>query len=153
MNHSVQNLLKKINYIEADIEIQKQILFSIPTSDEKELERVIQIIADKKEEITSLRLEIQQIDPEEYEKILLFENAVEAFKKLASEKNFTSIDSMNINEECTLLLKDKGKTACLIKAREENGDYTIITMDGEIQHFASDTVIEETLDSPPISPN
>ncbi len=152
MNQSVHNLLKKINYIEADIEIQKQILFSIPTGDKKELEKVIQIIADKKEEITSLRLEIQQIDPAEYEKIILFENAVGAFKKLASERNFTSIENMNINEECTLSLKDKGKIDCLIKAREENGDYTIITMDGEIQHFASDTILETPQDSPPISP-
>ena len=35
MNQRVHDLLKKITYIEADIEIQKQILFSLPSNDKQ----------------------------------------------------------------------------------------------------------------------
>ncbi len=59
-NTNIQDLLKKINYIEADIEIQKQILFSIPSDQEPEMEKTITGIAAKKEEIEILR---QQIKP------------------------------------------------------------------------------------------
>ncbi len=142
MIQKIQDLLKRINYIEADIEIQKQILHSIPTNDKKELEQVIRIIAAKKEEIASLRSEIQEVDPKEYEKILLFENGVNAFKRLASEKIFTSIENKNPHDDCLLILKDKRKINCLLKAREENGDYTIMTMEGEIQHFPNDSILE-----------
>lgn len=48
MSQHVQELLKRINYIEADMEIQRQILCSIPTADTKEMEKTIKTIAKKK---------------------------------------------------------------------------------------------------------
>ena len=42
MTHpKTEDLLKKINYIEADLEIQKQILFSIPSANKEEIEKTI----------------------------------------------------------------------------------------------------------------
>ena len=105
MNQRVQDLLKKITYIEADIEIHKQILFSISSGDKQEMEHVVRQIATRKEEIKTLRLELQGISPEEHQNIENIENAVTAFKKIASEKKFKSITIMKINEECCLHLK------------------------------------------------
>ena len=147
MNIKVQDLLKKIRYIEADIEIQKQILFSISSNDQKEMEHAVKIIAAHKEEITTLRLELQRISPEEHQNIMTLENAVTAFKKIASEKKFKSIKIMEINEECCLHLKDQPKIHCLVKACDEDGGWTIITIDGEIQQF-SKIAVDETPGEP-----
>lgn len=142
-NTKTQDLLKKINYIEADIEIQKQILFSIPSDDKDEMEKTIVTIADKKEEIAILREEILQIDPAEAERILVFENAVAEFKKLAVETNFQSIVSRTVNEDCVLALKEGDNIECLIKACDGNGNWTVITLDGEIKQFEGSDVDEK----------
>ena len=94
MNQQVQDLLKKITYIDADIEIQKQILFSIPSTDRKEMERVVAIIATHKEEIKSLQLKLKEISPQDHETIMNLEAAVSEFKKIASEKKFTSMKNV-----------------------------------------------------------
>ena len=143
MSLTTQTLLKKINYIGADIEIHKQILFSIPSDKRDEIENTLQIIAGKKEEITQLRGEIQKIDPEEFKQILVFEKAIDDFKKIAAEKRFKSIVNKNIDEQCTLALTNKTEIECLIKACDENGDWTIITLEGEIKSFAKDDVSEK----------
>ncbi len=143
MSISTQDLLKKINYIEADIEIHKQILFSIPSGNRQEIEKILKVIAGKKEEINQLRQEIKKIDPDEDRRITVFENTVNDFKKIAAEKNFQSIVSRNINETCSLSLTNKTELECLIKACDENGDWTIITLEGEIKYFGKDAVAEE----------
>jgi hypothetical protein len=140
---NIQDLLKKINYIEADIEIQKQILFSIPSDQEPEMEKTITGIAAKKEEIETLRQQIKQLDPLEYERILIFENAVSEFKKLAAEKKFQSIVSRNINEECVLALKNGDEVECLLKGCDPDGNWTIITFDGKIEQFPEADVAEK----------
>jgi hypothetical protein len=144
MSQTTQNLLKKINYIESDIEIHKQILFSIPSDNRQEIENTLQSIADKKEEISQLRDEIQKIDPEGFKQIAVFEKAVNDFKKIDEEKKFQSIVSKNIGEQCTLSLTNNTEIECLIKASDENGDWTIITLDGEINYFAKEDVAEKT---------
>lgn len=143
-----QDLLKKINYIEADIEIQKQILFSIPTGQHDEMEKTIAIIAAKKAEIEILRQQIKAIDPQEFERILVFEKAVSAFKLLATERKFTSIVGKNINESCTLTLNEDAAIECLIKACDAEGNWTIITLEGEIRHFPQDAVAEKPPETP-----
>ncbi len=143
MSQATQNLLKKINYIEADIEIHKQILFSISSDNRQEIENTLRVIAGKKEEISELREEIKKIDPEEFDRILVFEKAINDFKKIAAEKKFQSIVSRNTDRECTLFLANKTEIDCLIKACDENGNYTIITLDGEIEYFAADDVSEK----------
>lgn len=140
MKHSVQNLLKKINYIEAEVEIQKQILFSIPSDNKEDIEEVIQKIADAKDEIAKLREEIAAISPEEYEKMLKIEQASLAFQKIAADKKFTSIESMSTEEQCSILLKDGKELPCLIKATDAAGNWTVITLDGEICHFSHEEI-------------
>jgi hypothetical protein len=142
-NAKTQDLLKKINYIEADIEIQKQILFSIPSDQKAEMETTIGNIAAKKKEIASLREQIQQLDPAEAERILVFENAVAQFKKLAAATNFQSIVSRNVNEECTLALKNGKAVECLIKACDGDGNWTVITLGGKIEQFPEADVTEK----------
>lgn len=147
MNLNVQNILKKINYIESDIEIHKQILFSIPSDKPKEMEETLQRIADKKEEITHLRAEIQKIDPEEYERLQIFDKAIADFRKLAAEKNYTTISSMSTVDNCSISLGSTGDIPCLIKACDAAGDWTIITMDGTIEHYTKEQVTTSPDDS------
>jgi len=140
MKNSVQNLLKRINYIEAEVEIQKQILFSIPSDNKKDIEEVIQKIAHSKDEIVKLREKIEAISPEEYHKILKIEEASSAFKKIAAEKKFTAVESMSTEENCSILLKDGKELPCLIKATDAAGNWTVITLDGDICHFSHEEI-------------
>ncbi len=143
MSQKTQHLLKKINYIEADIEIHKQILFSLSSDSRQEIENTLKVIAGKKEEIALLRQQIKEIDPEEFNWITIFEKAVNDFKKIAAKKKFKSIISRNVDEECCLSLANDTKIECLIKACDENGDWTIITLKGDIEHFKESAVAEK----------
>lgn len=144
MTHNkTEALLKKINYIEADVEIQKQILFSIPSDQKTEMEKTITLIATRKKEIEALRQELQELDPEEFDRIVIFENAVAEFKKIATDNPFTSIVNRNVNEECTLALQNGAKEECLIKACDNDGNWTIITVNGQLKQFPATDVAEK----------
>ncbi|MGW8194660.1 MAG: hypothetical protein ACWGOX_10390, partial [Desulforhopalus sp.] len=137
MSHATtQDLLKKINYIEADIEIQKQILFSIPSDQKDDLEKTVSLIAAKKKEIDKLRQQIQKQDPEEYQRIVVFEKALQEFKKLAADKPFQSISSRNVAEGCVLPLGNGEEVECLVKAYSADGNWTVITLDGKTEHYS-----------------
>jgi hypothetical protein len=138
-----QDILRKINFIEADIEIQKQILFSIPSDQKEEMEKTVQLIADKTTEIKKLREEIKSIDPEQYEQIMVFENAIQAFKKLASENKFQAIINRNVGEDCSLALHNGKSAECLIKACDSDENWTIITLEGQIEQFSKAEVSEK----------
>lgn len=148
MKVSVEDLLKKINYIEADVEIHKQILFSIPSADTAAMEKTIRLIADKKAEIEDLRRRISALNPEEYGRILRFEEVLAEFKTLAATRNFSTIIGKNVNEPCALQLKNDNPIDCLVKACDTTGSWTIITLDGQLRHFAADMVDEK----PPTTP-
>ncbi len=144
MTHpKTQALLKKINYIEADLDIQRQILFSIPSAKKAEIEKVIGLIAARKKEIDTLRQKLRELDPAEYERILVFEVAVDKFKKIAAGSPFQAIVNRNINEECALALQNGEPLECLIKACDENGNWTVITLEGEIRQFPAGEVAEK----------
>ncbi|WP_457575177.1 hypothetical protein [Desulfomarina sp.] len=143
MNNNTGNLLKKINYIEAEIEIQKQILYSVSSSDKEEIEKILRVIAAKKDEIAELRNKIKIVDPEEFNRIKVFEKAVQEFRKLAATTPFQSISSQNADEPCILSLQNGSSINCLVKACDENGDWTIITFDGEIRQFKQSEVNEK----------
>jgi len=143
MTHiKTEALLKKINYIEADVEIQKQILFSIPSAQTTEIENTIATIAAKKEEIEVLRQELRVLDPEEYDRIIVFEKAVAEFKKIGIEHRFQAIINRNVNEECALALQNGEKLECLIKACDSDSNWTIITIDGKLRQFDEADVAE-----------
>lgn len=139
---STQELLKKINYIETDLEIQKQILHAIPSNQQEEMEKTIIIIAQKKKEIGELRQKIKETDPEEFNKIITFEEASQKFKKLAAEKQIQSLVAQEPGKDCILHLKNQKSLSCLIKAQAENGDCIIITPEGELLQFSADEVDE-----------
>lgn len=145
---ATQDLLKKINYIEVDVEIQKQILFSIPSEQTDEIEKTIKLIAEKTKEIEGLREQIKAIDPVEYERIMVFEKAINSFKELAATTEFESIVSREMGGECTLQLKDTAPIECLIKANDKNGDWTVITLDGEIKQYSKAQVSEAPPEKP-----
>lgn len=142
MSQQVQNILKKINYIEADMEIYRQILGSIPSANREEMEETIKIIAQKKAMVEKLRQEINTVDPAAFDQILAFEKVTEHFKQLAGEKKFLEITTPNEKEECIIKLKKDDETiGCLVKAKDESGGYTIITFNGEILEFSNEEVV------------
>ena len=144
MTHpKTEALLKKINYIEVDVEIQKQILFSIPSNKKDEMEATITKIATKKEEIEVLRQELKKNDPQEFARIVLFEKAATEFRKIAQNTPFQSIDNRNVNEGCSLALHGGVVVECLIKACDHEGTWTIITMEGAVQQFPAAAVAEK----------
>ncbi len=145
---TTQDLLKRINYIEADIDIQKQILYSIPSEQTAEMEKTIALIAAKKQEIETLRQQIQESDPEEHARIVALEKTIAEFKQLAATKKFTSITGRNINEQCVLTFYDGSTVECLIKACDDNGDWTVITLDGELKQFSQMVVADKPAPSP-----
>jgi len=145
---TVQDILKRINYIEADIDIQKQILFSIPSDQQSEMEKTIAIIAAKKKEIEALRQQIQETDPEEHSRIVAFEEVVAQFKQLAASRKFISITGRNVGEPCALALYDGSQVECLVKACDDSGDWTVITLEGKLQQYPKMAVAEKPVESP-----
>ena len=144
MTHpKTEALLKKINYIEADVEIQKQILFSIPSAQTAEMEKTIALIAARKNEIEALRQELRKCDPAEFDRIVTFENAVVEFRKIATATPFQSIINRNVHEECTLTLQNGSEVECLLKACDSDGHWTIITIEGEVRQFPATEVAEK----------
>ena len=144
MTHpKTEALLKKINYIEADVEIQKQILFSIPRDQQTEMEKTISLIAARKKEIELLREELKEIDPVEYDRIIRFENTLTEFREIAAKNPFESVINRNVHEQCSLLLQDGDQVECLIKACDREGNWTIITIDGEIKQYSAANVAEK----------
>ncbi|SLM29044.1 conserved hypothetical protein [Desulfamplus magnetovallimortis] len=140
MGLTTQDILKKINYIEADMEIHRQIIFSIPSDNKQEIENTLRLISQKKDQVAKLRTQIKEIDPEEFERIVRFEEASAKFKKLASEKKFKEIIALSESQECILKLKNNDSLPCLVKAKDESGEWTVLTFDGEIRTYSGDEV-------------
>jgi hypothetical protein len=140
MKASVSDLLRKITYIEADTEIQKQILFSIPSGDTDGIHRQLEVIAQKKAMIHALREEIKAIDPEAHGRILLFEEAVKTFREMAATRRFTRVETLAGNGECTLVLNSGKRVDCLVKAQDQEGYWTVFTPEGEVVVYTGDEV-------------
>ena len=140
MTKTVENILKKISYLETDMEIQKQILYSIPSDNKAEMEKVLKMIAGIKDQVESLLLQIKEIDPDAYSRILQIETAAAEFKKLATEKKFKSITTWQPDKACSLTLKSGETIECLVKALDESGNVTIITFDGNTQDFSKNEI-------------
>lgn len=137
MSATVKGILQKINFIETDMELQKQILVSIPSKDKDQIEAVAQKIAEQKAQIQELRLKIKAIDPDEYNKIISIENATREFQAMAASKNFVLVNTLNETGECYITLNDDTRIDCLVAAKEDNGNWMVMTMDGEVKEFPS----------------
>ena len=143
MSAKVKALLQKINFVETDMEMQKQILFSIPTDNKSEIEKLINKIADLKKQIKDLRLEIKNIDENEYYRIIAIEKGTKKFQELSKDKKFVHVNTLNESGECFITLNDGTRIDCLVAAKEENGNLTILTLEGEAREFPKGIVKQE----------
>ena len=142
-NQKIQQILKKITYLETEVEIQKQILFSIPSANKGEIENTIRVIAARKGDIESLRQQINDLNPEEFARIVAFEEASARFMAIGAENKFTDLFHKQVGQECDLKLADGTIIDCLAKARDEKGGWTLMTADGEILQFTREQVLEQ----------
>lgn len=137
MHPLVNTLLKKISYIETDMELHKQILVTIPSDRKDDMEQVIQTIANQKQEIRDLRREIKRMDQTAYDRIVAIEKGTEQFKLMAQDRRFDRVDTPDESGACKITLIDGTDLDCLVAAREENGDWMVLTREGEIKQFPS----------------
>jgi hypothetical protein len=151
-NQKIQQILQKINYFEAEVEIQKQILFSISSANKGEIENTIKIIAARKSDIEQLRQQINDENPEEFARIVAFEEASAKFMAIGAENKFTDLFHKQVGQECVLKLADGTTVDCLVKARNEKGGWTLLTAGGEVLQFTGEQVLEQaegdSLDTP-----
>lgn len=142
MKERVKGLLQQINFIETDIDLQKQILFSIPSDQKDEMEKVIKKISGQKQQIQDLRKMIQEIDPEEYNRIIAIEQATEKFRTLAAEKKFEKVHTLNEQGECFVTLNDGTRLDCLVAAKDDGGNWTVLTLEGETKEYPGGLIQE-----------
>ena len=135
MKAKVKGLLQKINFIETDMDLQRQILVSIPSDQADQMEAVVQKIAAYKEQIQDLRAQIQSIDPEEYDRIIAIEEGTWKFQQLAADKKFVEVNTLNDTGECFIQLNDNTRIDCLVAAKDEQGNWTVLTLDGETRTY------------------
>jgi len=131
----IKELLQTINFVETDMELQKQILFSIPSDNQKEIKKHIENIAGLKQQITDLRQKIKKIDKNEYDKIITIENGTKKFQELSQNKKYVHVTTLNETGECFITLNDGTRIDCLVAAKEENENWTILTLEGEAKEF------------------
>lgn len=135
MKQKVRALLQKINFIEVDMDLQKQILRAIPSAERGEMEKVLVKIAEMKQQILDLREEIRNTDPEAHDRIVAIEQGTERFKALAAEKRFVQVKTPDEAGICFVTLNDGSRLDCLIAARDEDGHWTVLTLFGEIKAY------------------
>jgi len=135
MSAEIKGLLQKINFIETDMDLHKQILLSIPSDNKTEIETTIKKIADQKKQINILRQQIKKIDENEYNKIITIEKAAEKFRKISKNKKFVQVNTLNESGVCFITLNDGTRLDCLVAAKEENGNWTVLTLEGETKEY------------------
>jgi hypothetical protein len=135
MSIDVKGVLQKINFVEADMELHKQILFSIPSENKVEMEKVVGKIADLKQQINDLREQIKEMDEAEYNKIIAIEQAADQFRQIAKDKKFVQVNTLNEDRQCFITFNDGTRLDCLVAAKEENGNWTVLTLGGETREY------------------
>lgn len=135
MHPQVETILKKISFIEMDMELHKQILFSIPSDQKDEMEKVMHTMAEKKQQIQDLRREIKRLDPSAHDHILAIEKGTQDFKAMARDKQFSRVDTPDETGACSITLNDGTCLDCLVAAKEENGNWMILTREGRVRQF------------------
>jgi len=135
MSAKVKELLQKINFIETDMELHKQILFSIPSDNKAEMEKVVDTIAGLKKQISDLREQIKETDEDEYNKIIAIEQAAVLFREISRDKKFAQVNTLNEDRECFITFNDGTRQDCLVAAKEENGNWTVLTIDGKTKEY------------------
>ena len=137
MSEKIKGLLQKINFIETDMEVHKQILVSIPSENKSEIKTIISKIAGQKHQINELRQQIKKIDEDEYNKIIAIEKAAQIFRQIAKNKKFVQVNTLNESGVCFITFNDGTRLDCLVTAKEENGNWTVLTLEGETKEYPS----------------
>jgi len=137
MSEKIKGLLQKINFIETDMEVHKQILVSIPSENKSEIKTIISKIAGQKHQINELRQQIKKIDEDEYNKIIAIEKAAQVFRQIAKNKKFVQVNTLNESGVCFVTFNDGTRLDCLVTAKEENGNWTVLTLEGETKEYPS----------------
>jgi len=137
MSEKIKGLLQKINFIETDMEVHKQILVSIPSENKSEIKTIVSKIAGQKHQINELRQQIKKIDEDEYNKIIAIEKAAQIFRQIAKNKKFVQVNTLNESGVCFITLNDGTRLDCLVTAKEENGNWTVLTLEGETKEYPS----------------
>ena len=140
MSLKIKGILQKINFIETDMDLHKQILVSIPSHEKTEIKAIISKIADKKQQIHELRQKIKQIDEDEYNKIIAIENSVLTFRQIAKDKQFTQVNTLNESGVCFITFIDGTRLDCLVTAKEKNGNWTVLTLEGETKEYPGELI-------------
>ncbi|MBU1342893.1 MAG: hypothetical protein KKE44_11660 [Proteobacteria bacterium] len=135
MSAKVKGLLQKINFIEADMDLHKQILVSIPSDKKTQMETIVKKIADQKKQIAELRLEIKKTDKDEYDKIIAIEKAAETFRQISRDKKYVLVNTLNETGVCYITFNDGTRLDCLVAAKEDNGNWTVLTVEGETKEY------------------
>ena len=131
----IKELLQKINFIETDMEMQKQILFSTPSDDKSDMEQLVNKIAGLKQQIMGLRQEIKEIDKSEYDKIIAIENGTKKFQELSKNKKYILVNTLNESGECFITLNEGTRIDCLVAAKDESGNWTVLTLEGDAKEY------------------
>ena len=135
MSAEIKGLLQKINFIETDMELHKQILVSIPSDNKIEMQTIIAKMADQKQQIKRLRQQIKNADEDEYNRIIAIEKAARIFRQIAKDKKFVQVNTLNESGVCFVTLNDGTRLDCLVTAKEENGNWTVLTLEGETKEY------------------
>ncbi len=131
----IKELLQKINFIETDMEMQKQILFSTSSDNKSEMEKLVEKIAGLKKQIIDLRQEIKKIDKSEYDKIIAIENGTKKFQELSKNKKYIMVNTLNESGECFITLNEGTRIDCLVAAKDESGNWTVLTLEGDAKEY------------------
>lgn len=131
----VKGILQKINFIETDMDLHKQILLSIPSKETAEMEKVVKKIVGLKQQIEDLRTEIKITDEDEYNRIIAIEHAAQKFSQISKDKKLIQVNTLNETGECFITFNDGTRLDCLVAAKEENGNWIVMTLDGETKEY------------------
>ncbi len=142
MAQSVEQVLQKISFIEQDIELHKSILVSIPKDQEGEMEKVIGKIKQMKDRVQELKGSIAEIDPEVHAHILQLEEGTRKFQEVIKSRELRQVITLDQAGECRVDLVDGRQFECLVKAMDEKGNWTALTLDGEVLEFGVEEIME-----------
>lgn len=138
----VEQVLQKINFIEKDIELHKNILVSLKEDQKKEMEEVIHKIVGMKERVDELKRSIAELDPEVHAQIMKLEAATAKFREMAEARNLHQVVTLDQVGECRIDLLDGRQFDCLVKALDDAGNWIGLTQDGEVLEFAAEEIME-----------
>ncbi len=141
MIEKLTEVMQRITFLEKDLELQKHILRATPTGEEEKNRDVVVTIADIKEKLEGCRQEIKALDPEEYNRMIRFEDAAAAFKESAKGREFVTVVDLNTHAECSLQTVEGTSIPCLVKAQDSHGEWLVMTVDGDVMTFSSEQVV------------